>query len=206
MRTAPILLAFSLSLAACDASPTKDKTMADVSAAKSAGAQTGTPYAFSNDGSKVEFVGAKVTGKHDGSFGKFSGTVRLPGDDLTTGSVSVEIDMASLTTDTEKLTGHMKTADFFDVEKFPKAKFTSTGIKTGGEKGASHTVTGNFEIHGVTKSISFPATLKKEGDVVSVDAEFGINRKDFGVNYAGQADNLIKDEVLIKLTIKAKKS
>jgi polyisoprenoid-binding protein YceI len=66
-------------------------------------------------------------------------------------------------------------------------------------------VTGNLELHGVTKSITFPATIKMSADAVDVDAEFAINRKDFGIVYAGKPDDLIKDDVLIKLEIRAKK-
>ncbi len=60
----------------------------------------------------------------------------------------------------------------------------------------------NFELHGVKKSITFPATIQVAPDSVSVTAEFAINRKDFGLVYAGKADDLIRDGVVIKLTIK----
>ncbi len=100
----------------------------------------------------------------------------------------------------------MKTPDFFDVAKFPDAKFESTAIKAGGEKGATHTVTGNLTMHGVTKSITFPATISVTPDTATVDATFAINRKDFGINYAGAADNLIRDDVVMKLAIRAKKA
>jgi polyisoprenoid-binding protein YceI len=151
-------------------------------------------------------VGAKVTGSHDGSFKEFSGSVDIADGDLTKSSVNVEIKMASLSIEPEKLAGHLKSGDFFDVEKFPTAKFVSTAVKAGGDKGATHTVTGNLTMRGTEKSISFPATIKTEGDKVSVNAEFAINRKDFGIVYPGKPDDLIKDEVAIKLTILAKKS
>jgi polyisoprenoid-binding protein YceI len=151
-------------------------------------------------------VGAKVTKKHDGTLGTFSGTIQLVDQNIEKSSVTAEIDVGSLNADDPKLTGHLKSPDLFDVAKFPKAKFVSTSVKAGGEKGATHTVTGNLELHGVTKSISFPATIKVQGDSVEADAEFGINRKDFGVVYPGMPDDLIKDEILIKLQIRAKKS
>ena len=91
-----------------------------------------------------------------------------------------------------------------DVAKFPKASFASTSIKAGGEKGASHTVTGNLTLHGVTKSITFPATIKTTGTGIDADAEFAINRKDFGLVYAGKPDDLIRDDVVIKLTIRSR--
>jgi polyisoprenoid-binding protein YceI len=78
-------------------------------------------------------------------------------------------------------------------------------VTPGGDKGATHTITGNLEMHGVTKSISFPATIKFAPEAVDASSEFVINRKDFGIVYAGAADDLIKDEVALKLTIHAKK-
>ena len=68
--------------------------------------------------------------------------------------------------------------------------------------GATHTVTGNLELHGVKKSITFPATIQVTLDNAAVDAEFAIDRKDFGIVYAGKADDLIRDGVVIKLNLK----
>ena len=71
-------------------------------------------------------------------------------------------------------------------------------------KGATHTITGNFDLHGVKKSISFPATIQRRLRLMfQLNAEFSINRKDFGIDYPGKADDLIRDGVVIKLTIKA---
>ncbi|MET0795647.1 MAG: YceI family protein [Polyangiaceae bacterium] len=193
----------------CNTDPAKGKTQATVgsaTAAVTAPAAGAVNYAFSNEGSKVEFVGAKVSAKHEGSFAAFRGTIGVLDNDATKSSVNAEIDIASLTVEPAKLAGHLKTPDFFDAGKFPHATFKSTAIKAGGENGATHTVTGNLELHGVTKAITFPAKIKIEGDTVSVDAEFAINRKDFGIVYAGMADDLIKDDVLIKLSLHAKKA
>jgi polyisoprenoid-binding protein YceI len=120
-------------------------------------------------------------------------------------SVTVDIDAGSITSDTEKLTGHLKSADFFDVVRFPKATFASTAVKAGGDRGATHTITGNLTLHGVTKAITFPATVRIAGDEVSVDSDFAINRKDFAINYPGKQDDLIRDDVVIRLSIHAKR-
>jgi polyisoprenoid-binding protein YceI len=207
---ASLLLAGTLALTAgiaCDNNPTKDKAKAEVAEpvkAPEPAPAGGSTYTFSQDGSKLEWVGAKVTGKHDGGFKTFNGTVRIPDGKIENGTVTVDIDTESVFSDAEKLTGHLKSPDFFDTAKFPKARFTSTSIKPGGDSGATHTVTGNLELHGVTKSITFPAKIEQSNDEVTVKAEFGINRKDFGILYAGKADDLIKDDVLIKLDLKAK--
>jgi polyisoprenoid-binding protein YceI len=154
--------------------------------------------------SKIEFVGSKVTGKHNGSFGDFSGQVDYAGAPENS-RVSITIKSDSITTDTPDLTKHLKTADFFDVAKYPEANFVSTTIKPGGENGATHTVTGNLTLHGVTKAITFPATINVTPDVATVDSSFSINRKDFGINYAGAADNLIREDVVLTLHVRATK-
>lgn len=162
-------------------------------------------YQITPQNSKVEFVGSKVTGSHNGSFPDFAGQIDYAGN-VEQSRVNITIKTETLTTDTPDLTKHLKTADFFDVAKFPEAKFESTAIKAGGEKGASHTVTGNLTLHGVTKSVTFPATINVAPDVATVDSSFSINRKDFGINYPGQRDNLIRDDVVLTLRIRANKS
>lgn len=202
-------LAVSAAIAACDNKPSENKSIAAVgepTAAAQPSSIKGVAYKIGPADSKIDFVGAKLTGKHDGSFSVFTGTVTVPAGDPLKGSVAVEIETASLKSDSEKLTGHLKSADFFDVAKHPKARFSSTAVKAGGDKGASHTITGNLELHGVTKGISFPANIRMVGDKVEVDAEFAINRKDFGIVYPGMPDDLIKDDVLIKLTVRAPKN
>ena len=166
---------------------------------KAAGTET---LVISPEHAKVEFVAAKITRSHNGSFKQFAGQIDLAPGSLPDSRVTIEIDTASVETDEAQLTGHLKTADFFDVAKFPKATFVSTKIEASPTGGDNYTVTGNFDLHGVKKSISFPATIRAAPDSVSVDAEFAINRKDFGIVYAGKADDLIRDGVVIKLNLK----
>jgi polyisoprenoid-binding protein YceI len=202
------IVTMCLVLAACDNEPAAGKTAAEVTApvtapatAAPAGAAT---YAFSQDGSKLAFVGAKITGKHDGDFKVFSGTIIVPEGDVTKGSVSLQVDTTSVVTDAEKLTNHLKSPDFFDVAKFPTAAFKSTSVAADASKGGTHVITGNLDLHGVAKSISFPATVRVTSAGVEADAEFAINRKDFSIVYAGMPDDLIKDDVLMKITLRAK--
>jgi polyisoprenoid-binding protein YceI len=153
----------------------------------------------------MEFVGSKVTGSHNGSFGDFVGQVDFNGTPEQS-RVTITIKADSITTDTPDLTKHLKTADFFDVAKYPEATFVSTAIKAGGDGGASHTVTGNLTLHGVTKSITFPATINVTPDAATVDSTFSINRKDFGISYPGAPDNAIRDNVVLTLKIHANKA
>ena len=170
-----------------------------------ASAATGNSLVLSPEASKIDFVGSKVTGSHNGGFKAFTGTVDLTEDGKGVRAMAADIDMASTWSDNEKLTGHLKAPDFFDVAKFPKTTFVSTEITPGGEKGATHTVTGNFTLHGVTKSIKFPAKVAVSDGSAKVDSEFFINRKDFGIVYPGKTDDLIRDEVVIKLALDASK-
>ena len=151
-------------------------------------------------GSKIDFVGSKVTGKHDGGFKKFAGTIKVA-DGKVVGTSDIRIDMNSIWSDSDRLTGHLKSPDFFDVKTYPLASFTVTGLEPGAE--GKDNVTGNLELHGVTKSISFPAQISVSDDAVTVNAEFAINRKDFNINYPGKPNDLIRDHVVIKLALNA---
>jgi polyisoprenoid-binding protein YceI len=166
---------------------------------KPAAAETLT---ISPENSKVEFVAAKVTRSHNGSFKRFAGAIDLVNNSVEGSRVTIDIETASVVTDEEGLTKHLQTPDFFDVAKYPKAHFTSTKIEPGNAGGATYNVTGNFELHGIKKSITFPATIQVAPDSVSVNAEFSINRQDFGLVYPNKADDLIRDGVVIKLTLK----
>ena len=194
-------------IACSDPAADKSKAVTGEAAKVASPAQTaaGQKYVINPQNSKVDFVGSKVTGSHNGSFGAFNGQVDYAGDP-TKSRVNITIDMNSVTTDDPKLTEHLKTADFFDVAKYPQATFVSTEIKPGGERGASHTVTGNFTLHNVTKAITFPATIAVTPDAATVDSTFSINRRDFGINYAGAANNLIRDDVVMTLRIRATKA
>ncbi len=190
----------------CASDPTANKTKATVSEAspaagtnKPAGAETLT---ITPNNSKVEFVASKVTRSHNGSFKQFDGTIDLANNAAEQSRVTINIDANSVATDDDGLTKHLQTPDFFDVAKYPKANFTSTKIEpnTAGGVG-THVITGNFDLHGVTKAISFPATIQIGPDKVSVNAEFSINRKDWNLTYPGKADDLIRDQVLIRLAL-----
>jgi polyisoprenoid-binding protein YceI len=143
-----------------------------------------------------------VTGKHDGGFKNFTGYFTVKDGAAVGNDHKVTIDMSSTFADDEKLTKHLKSGDFFDVEKYPESTFDVTELKKNSD--TAYTVSGNFKLHGVEKNISFPATVSQNGDTVTIQAEFDINRKDFGIVYAGQADNLIRDEVVIRLNLEAK--
>ncbi len=205
IKTLTILVPLLLIAACNDPASDKPRAVTNQAAPVTAAPAGGEKYLINPDNSKIEFVGSKVTGSHNGSFGKFSGAIDYLGQPEKS-RVTFKIDLDSLTADDPKLTAHLKTPDFFDVAKYPQATFESTEIKAGGDKGATHTITGNLNLHGVTKSITFPATIVVSPAAITVDSTFSINRKDFGINYAGASDNLIRDDVVLKLNVRGVKS
>lgn len=155
--------------------------------------------------SKIEAIGAKVVGKHPIVFKQFDGALELDGESLKAAAFVVQ--MASLEADDPKLTDHLKNADFFDVAKFPTAAFKTTQITAKpGADGATHEITGEFEIHGMKKTFTFPAKVEITPTSVKADAKFVLDRKDFGVTYPGMKDNLIQDNVEMTLSLTAPRS
>ncbi|MEM0895991.1 MAG: YceI family protein [Verrucomicrobiota bacterium] len=195
----------TLTLVSCDnpADKTVDAEVTEaVEKTEEAAPESAVRYVFTEN-SKIGFVGSKVTGSHEGGFEKFTGHFTLVDGKPVGNDHKVEIDMTSTWSDNEKLTGHLKAPDFFDVEKFPTSIFDVTSIA---EEGDGYTVTGNFTFHGVTKSISFPATVTQTDDTAKIQAEFDINRFDFDIKYPGRTDDLIRKEVVIKLNLEARPS
>lgn len=218
-KLAIVVLSVSLFAAACE-DPAANKTKATTTNSATTNSAANAPTANANtaakptakgealpltaDNSKVEFIGSNVTTKHDGGFKAFTGTIDLVDAKPETSGVAVDIDMKSVYTDADGLTKHLKNADFFEVEKYPKATFTSTKIVADSAKGAgNYTITGDFNLHGQTKAITFPAKITVNAADVAVESEFSINRKDFGIVYTGAADDLIRDDVVIKLNLKS---
>src|SRR6478609_4205064 len=127
-----------------------------------------------------------MVSKVHGRFTKWSGMLELDDADPSKSRVEVTIDAASVDTKEEKRDAHLRSADFFDVEKFPQLTFRSTKVaKTGDE----YKVTGDLTIHGVTK----PVVLEVEGGGEVKDpwggtrtgfsAKTAISRKDFGLEW-----------------------
>lgn len=152
--------------------------------------------------SSIDWVGAKVTRDHKGKFKNFDGGIEYSAGKPS--RIAFEIDLSSVEADDEKLTGHLKSPDFFDVAKFPKATFVSTSIAeapTGTAGGATHMVKGTLDLHGVQKEVTIPVVTQVNSEGVRTKSEFTINRHDWGVSYKGAADDLIKDNVLILLDL-----
>jgi len=120
-----------------------------------------------------------------GSFTKFDGTMESDKDDFSDAKIHFEAETASITTHNEQRDGHLRSAEFFDAEQFPKVTFDSTSFQKKGEE--DYTLTGNLTMHGITKLV----TLNAEFGGITTDpwgqSKVGfeltgkINRKEFGL-------------------------
>lgn len=183
-----------------DDTPTDDTQVNDDTPTASATSETtGGEVALTPGNTTVAFVGSHVVESgpdpdaRSGKFGVLSGTATVADGKLS--AVAIEIETASLSTGNDKLDGHLKSPDFFDVRENPKAKFTSTAIETADN--GDVTITGDFQLLKETKSISFPAKFTAEP--MSLSAEFEIDRTEFGMTF-GEAK--IEKAVKMNVTIK----
>ena len=164
--------------------------------------------------SVISWKGYKVTGEHAGVLKVKNGSLDFDKGTLKGGSF--EIDMSSLTvTDLkagqgkEKLEGHLKSGDFFGVEKFPTAKFEITKVVSRGTTG-SYKIIGNLTIKETTKQIKFNANVTEANGVKTATADLTIDRSDFDVRYGSGSfmDNLgdktIYDEFDLSISLVVK--
>jgi polyisoprenoid-binding protein YceI len=158
--------------------------------------------------SEVSFKVSHLLAKVSGRFTKFEGTIKVDTADISKSSVEVVIDATSLTTDNETRDKHLKSADFFDVAKYPAVTFKSTAVKEVA-KGKLE-VTGDFTLHGVTKRITFPITNAgtqpgmAPGSVVAgfIDGALSLNRSEYGIKFM---PGIIGETVAVSLNAEAGK-
>jgi polyisoprenoid-binding protein YceI len=160
----------------------------------------GTYFVFGPKTSAIAFIGSKVTRSHNGGFRNFAGELKVVNGQVAATGNKVVIDASSLFADDARLTGHLKGPDFFGVAQYPTATFVSTAIA---QKGTNWTLTGDLTLHGVTKSISFPAKIEVNDEGVHVTSVFKINRNDFGIAYPGMANDLIRQDVVLSFNVKS---
>jgi len=174
-------------------------------------AQNGSsrPYPIDNNHSTVGFSVpifgglSQVTGK----FTDFAITINNDEQDITKSNVSVVIKATSINTGIEGRDRHLRTADFFDVEKFPEITFKSERIE---KKGKQYIAYGPLTMHGVTKPIALPfsvtGTVKNPTtnkiSAVGYSAKMVLNRRDFGINYT-RKDNptFVGDNITVEIEL-----
>jgi len=144
-----------------------------------------------------------------GQFAKVNGVLNLDEADVTKSSVEASIEAASIHTRDEQRDAHLRSADFFDVEKYPTLSFKSTQVTQ--QSGGELAVSGDLTIHGITKNVVFtvegptPAAKDPWGNTrTAISATTKINRKDFGLTWNAALETggiLVGDEVTITLDI-----
>lgn len=168
-------------------------------------------YAVQADASEVKWTATKVTGKHFGKINIASGAIEFT-DGQFSGGEAV-IDTASLTVEDlqgsgkEKLTNHLKSADFFDVEQFPSATIKVTEVQPAGEN--LYNVTADLTIKNTTKPVSFQAKVEKSESGVTALATILIDRTAYDIRYGSGkffenlGDKTIHDNFALEVKVSA---
>ena len=225
-----LLIAGSIVFFSCTNAPESDEAKT-TEAKKVDNDKAGDVWKLNVSDSKIEWVGTKVSGYHVGTVPLKSGEINVKNDEVTGGKFILDLanmqvvgPKGSDTAKNKKLLGHLKSADFFDVEKNPEGTFELTDVRP--YKGdpikdttdprqeeinkykvtdPTHTVSGNLTLKGVTKNIEFPARITVSGNTAEAIAKFNIDRKDWGIVYPGSPDDLIRDAIHLGISIKAGK-
>ncbi|MFW2136621.1 YceI family protein [Chryseobacterium sp. TY4] len=175
----------------------------------------GQVYVVDTMNSKIEWKGFKVfktdNTSHFGSIKFENGEVTINDNKLESGKFVVALNTLTNSDikdaeESAKLNGHLKSADFFDVEKFPTASYEITKVSEAPAGGDYNTVLdGNLTIKGITKPMSFNANVKiGEGELQIATEPKDISRNEFGIKFQIPAANgLIKDEINIQMLMKA---
>lgn len=207
------LISFIL-ITSCNTKPEGEK--AETSEAGEALTSGAKQYQVNTAESKIMWEGAKINKKHNGTINLTSGSLSVDDGVIEAGEFTV--DMSSLSNQDmqpgdmkDKLESHLKSADFFDVEQFPTAKFQITKISNlEGDANATHLVYGNLTMKNITKEIGFKANVDVSPSGVSVvTPPFTIDRSEWDVRYGSDKffddlkDNAINNEIGLQVNLKA---
>jgi polyisoprenoid-binding protein YceI len=148
---------------------------------------------------KITFVGSTPKTSQSGGFSRFAGTLEMPGDEPTAARITLDVDMDSAWTYLFPLTWHLKSADFLDVAHYPRATFVSERVGLSQGPGATHVITGDLTLHGVTRPVAIPATFVLSPDAVTLTGTFKVRQSQFGMDHAAQLTN---DEVPVTFALR----
>ena len=166
-----------------------------------------TTYKSDVSESKVEWVGYKAAGQHNGVIEIKEGSLVVDNDMVVSGNFMIDMNSIKiLDTDNKKLLKHLRSGDFFDVEKFQTAAFVISNSSTIGDKTI---VKGNITIKGITEAIEFPAIIFKNdnGQLILESETFKIDRTKFNITYKSKTvfnklkDKFIYDEFDMKVKV-----
>jgi len=146
-------------------------------------------------GSKLGFSGSFQGQSFDGTFAKWTAAISYDPAKVAGSKFDVEVDLASVKTGDKDRDGALPGSDFFNVAKFPKAHFVTTGFR---QNGAQVIADGNLTLRGVTKPVSLNVVFKPQGTGATLDVSGAVKRLDFGVGGGDYADtSVIANDVKI---------
>jgi polyisoprenoid-binding protein YceI len=172
------------------------------------------PGTFKVDAGKsnLKWIATKVTGKHEGTVKLASGSLQSDGKNLTGGTFDIDMNTIACTDIADKETngkfvGHLKSEDFFGVEKHKTARFVIGKVTP--KSGNEVEISGKMTIKGITKDITFPATVTHAGKSIKAKAKITIDRSEYDVRFgsgkffADLGDKIIHDDFIIDLDMEA---
>jgi len=169
-----------------------------------------TTYNIDKAHSEVTFQVRHLLTKVRGRFADFEGAIEFDEEHPDNSKVSVAVQAASIDTSERDRDNHLRSADFFDVEKYPALTFKSRAIVRKATLGFD--VTGDLTIHGVTRQVTFDVNLLGKAkdpwgnERIAFEADATINRKDYGLNWNAALETggfLVGDEVKVSLSVQA---
>lgn len=166
-------------------------------------------YAVDTASSTIHWQGFKPAGSHNGTIAIENGIINTSNGSISGGSFLISMNSLKDSENDAKLENHLKSGDFFDVEKYPNAAFEITGIeKTEGKTMLS----GNLTIKDIKNNITFPVTVTNGNDVVTLSSEtFSIDRTKWDIKFKSKSffdeleDKFINDDIEIKVSVTANK-
>lgn len=214
MKSYLLVLSIVLFAASCSNSP-KNKIEGTDSQAIADG--SGEQLVVDTQASSIHWVGTKPGGSHHGTIGIKEGSLAINGTEVASGSFIIDMNAIvdeDLTDQkmNEMLVNHLKSADFFDVEKYPTSSFAITKVEAVADNDSiTHRISGNLKMKDVDKNITFDAKITKEGDAYkAVTVPFTIDRTQWNVQYGSKSifadlkDKFIDDNIELQITIIAK--
>ncbi len=159
----------------------------------------GEKLSLDQEKSKIEFVGSKADGKHEGGFKTFTVNAVADFENPDNGSLEIEIATDSLWSDDEKLTNHLKNPDFFDVRKYPKITFKATKINHS-DSDEKVTMVGVIKMLDKEVEVTVPCTPAISETAVTLKADFKIDRTKWGMTYGeGKINNDVEIRAVLVL-------
>ena len=190
-------------LTACQQSAAPSAVTDDAASASSVSSVATVPFSGTHttvdlSQSSIDFVGGSTIVDHPGRFTAFSATVTPDAtspSDATKAAIAVSIDIASVKTDADALDAHLQRDDFFAAATYPKATFVSTAITSLGN--SMYSVTGDFTMKGVTKSMTVEAAITDS----AITTKFDLPRKEFGIGNDSYGNKLLDEQIPVAVVL-----